>query len=104
MLYFRWKQAFEAGLLNFWLKNDFLSPLFTIRFHYQGTALYHDLSLEEEVLPFLLLLFMFSVSLAAFILEILFYWLNHYNTTHKVTSNRRHTEKFHIVNLSLQNH
>ena len=104
MLYFRWKQAFEAGLLNFWIKNDFLSPLFTRRFRYYETDLLHDLSLEEQVLPFLLLLFMFSVSLAAFILEILIYWLNHYNTTHKVTSNRRRTRKCHFVNLSLQNH
>ena len=104
MLYFRWKQAFEAGLLNFWIKNDFLSPLFTRRFHYYKAELIHDLSLEEEVLPFLLLLFMLSVSSAAFILEILVFWLNHYNTTHKVTSKRRRTRKFHIVNLSLQNH
>ena len=80
MLYFRWKQAFEAGLLNFWLKNDFLSPLFTIKFQYQETPLHHDLSLEEQVLPFLLLLFMLSVSLAVFIFEILiFYFKNNSN-------------------------
>ena len=81
MLYFRWKQAFEAGLLNLCIKNDFLLPLFTRRFLYHNIDLRHDLSLEEGVLPFLLLLFMLSVSLAVLILEILIYWLNHYNTT-----------------------
>ena len=104
MLYFRWKQAFEVGLLNFWIKNDFLSPLFTRRFRFHETDFLRDLSIEEQVLPFLVLLFMLSVSLAAFILEILVFWLNYYNATHKVTSNRRRTRKFHIVNLSLQNH
>ena len=84
MLYFRWKQAFEGGLLNFWIKNDFLSPLFTRIFRYHETASHHDLALEEEVLPFLILLFMLSVSLAVFILEILIFWLNYYNTTYKV--------------------
>ena len=83
MLYFRWKQAFEAGLLDFWIKNDFLSPLFTIIFRYKVTDLHHALSLEETALPFLILLFMTSVSSAVLILELSISWLHRRNSSYK---------------------
>ena len=84
MLYFRWKQAFEAGLLNFWIKNDFLSPLFTIRFRYHETVWDHDLALEEVALPFFILLFMTSVSSVIFIFEIFIFCLHHHNPSYKI--------------------
>ena len=84
MLYFRWKQAFEAGLLNFWIKHDFLSPLFTITFRYKESESHHALSLEETALPFLVLLFMTSMSSAVLILELLISWLHRRNSYKKM--------------------
>ena len=66
----RFTNAYESGLLTFWRRNDYLSPLFGTKFNYQQNALVQNITMEDVSIIFMIALFFYLISLIVFLFEV----------------------------------